>query len=76
MFDWKYLWYKTKLKKLIKTEIISKDIFDVVFRNSMNDNKQTLIFYANGSNEEHDNVCFLFNFYPAVFENDVTRSPI
>ena len=40
MFDWKYLWYKTKLKKLIKTEIISNDIFDVVFRDSMNDNKQ------------------------------------
>ena len=40
MFDSKYLWYKTKLKKLIKTEIISKDIFDVDFRNSMNDNKQ------------------------------------
>ena len=32
------LWYKTKLKKLIKTEIISKDIFEVVFRNSMVDN--------------------------------------
>ena len=29
-----------KLKKLIETEIISKDIFEVVFRNSMIDNKQ------------------------------------
>ena len=29
-----------KLKKLIETEIISKDIFKVVFRNSMIDNKQ------------------------------------
>ena len=31
---------KTKLKKLVETEIISKDIFEVVFRNGMFDNKQ------------------------------------
>ena len=31
---------KTKRKKLVETEIISKDIFEVVFRNSMFDNKQ------------------------------------
>ena len=32
--------YKTKLKKLIETEIISKDIFEVVFRNTVFDNKE------------------------------------